>query len=192
MKRLILVFGLTAGFAFVAQSAHAQQPGQLLSGFPPNPAVTLAEHPEAPAGTIEPTVVVPLQSPVQSGYLVLFEPLTADPHSPQNWSDVVVFEAASHGPLCMSGDPATLAILVSDSPGEFGITNADLAQAGTSVAQILACGAFTVYQAESTRADGFNLYTPSPNSVYNIFSDPATGPVPTRRNTWGRVKAIYR
>jgi hypothetical protein len=186
------VLSFTAAGILVACSAHAQLPGQLLAGFPPNPAVTLAEGAEAPIGTLEPTVQVPLQSPVQSGYLVLYEPGAVNLTDPHNWSDVVVFTAASHGPLCQAGDPATQAILVSDAPGEIGITDADLGQAGTTIAHVLGCGAFTVFREEGTRADGLNVYNPDPNSTYNIFSDSAEGATPAGKTSWGQIKMIYR
>lgn len=170
--RLPVFVSTAAGLLLLAASARAQKPGASFPGVPPPPKpVILTEGAEPPVGQREPIVVVQLNTNVQSGFLVLYEPGAANPTDPATWSDVVVFASPTHGITCAAGDPASNAILVSDAPGETGITDADLSAAGTNIAQILACGAFTVYQQEGTRADGLNVYTPDAATEYDVYSD---------------------
>ena len=171
---LLLVLALL----FLSSSARAQLPGATLPGFPPPPGpIVLREGSEPPVGTTEPIVTVPLGTTVQSGFLVLVEPGTTNVTDPRFWSDVVVFTDPTHGIACQPGDAAQYAMLVSDAPGETGMSDADFAPIGVTIAQILACTAFTVYQQEGTSSSELNVYNADAATVYNIYSDTDVTPL---------------
>ena len=133
-----------------------------------------------------------------SGYVVLLD--TADPaarNNPALWSDVVAFTTS--GPVT-PGQPTDHVFMISDTPDatgiEHGITPADLAVAGLSIADILG-NPTTVFMVEgqnplNTSENDYVVAIGTATVTYRIFSDPPEGPTPTKPGTWGRIKTLYR
>jgi hypothetical protein len=177
--------------AVLSNVAEAQMPGAPLGGLLTSP-VVLREGPEPPPGAAEPIITVSLGDFVQSGFLVLVEPGAPDFRDPAFWSDVVIFDDPGRGVACAAPDSALYATMVSDAPGETGMTDADLAPTGITIAEILACP-FTVFQVEGTRPDGLNEYFPTPDHlfIYQIYSDADQAPTdPTHYWSYGLADTI--
>jgi hypothetical protein len=117
---------------------------------------------------------------------------------PRNWSDVVAFTTG--GPP-QPGQPTDVVWMISDAVNpatglENGVSLADLASIGVSPADIIA-NPTTVFIME-----GLNPLAPDQNEYdvslggavvkYLFYSDPPEGPTATHRDTWGRIKTLYR
>ena len=197
--RLFALAFLASMCLLAANSAFAQMPGAF-QGPPCFAQLDLREGPNEPGNEQLPPV--PLPCPVFAGYVVLLESGDAAlQQDPTNWSGVVAFTTA--GPV-QPGSLTDHVYFISDSSPagavENGITAADLAFAGLTVADIVG-NPTTVYLVEGQNTlSGFpdaNIYDalgPGPAAAhYILHSDPPTeGPVATDPVTWGRVKGQYR
>jgi hypothetical protein len=197
--RLLLAAVLASLCLTVAGAASAQPPG----GFIGAPCFAVFEIGEGPAEVFanEHTGPLPLGCPVYGGYVVLLD--SSDPSVRQNpiyWSDVAAF--TNGGPV-QPGQPTDAVYLISESANpstgiEDGMHPSDLAVAGLTVADIVG-NPTTVYIVEGSNtvpgATDRNIYdvvTPAGVAHYIFRSDPPEGPTPTLKDTWGRIKALYR
>src|SRR5262249_21421430 len=134
-------------------------PGTPLAGN--NFVINMVEPVDSPAAGEPVFGPFALPSPVQPGFVVLLEAAGVPQNDPSNWSDVVDFK---------THQAAQQAFLVSD-PSEQGISDADLAPLGLSVAQVLNGNTvFVVEQSPVTLYQGINPTTNLTGS-YNIISD---------------------
>jgi hypothetical protein len=199
--RLLAAALLASLCLILAASASAQSPGAFLGP----PCFAVSEQREGPSEAFpdEHHGPIPLGCPVIGGYVVMLDVADAvhpqqDPH---NWSDVIAFTTG--GPV-QPGQPTDALFFISDSVDpttgiENGISPADLAFAGLSVADIVG-NPTTVYVLEGfstvAGAPDANIYDavgPTPVVAHYIFrSDPPENPTPTQKNTWGRLKMMYR
>ena len=199
--RLLLVALLASLCLVIAGSALAQAPGAFL-GPPCFPVKELFEGP-SDAFPDEHHGPIPLGCPVFGGYVVMLDVAdSAHPsQDPRNWSDVIAFTTG--GPVA-PGQPTDAVFFISDTmdpatPTESGISPADLAFAGLTVADIVG-NPTTVYFLEGSKtvpgAPDANIYDaagPTPAIAHYIFhSDPPENPTPSLKNTWGRIKMLYR
>jgi hypothetical protein len=140
---------------------------------------------------------------VTAGYMVLLEHgnlLPGEQADPRNWSDVIAWTTG--GPVAV-GQLSNKIYFISDSEdpatgASLGITDADLAVAGLTVADIVN------YPYKYFRLEGLitlpgqpdaNVYEPdSPWGVahYVFHSDPPEPVTPNLRDTWGKIKTLYR
>jgi hypothetical protein len=198
--RLLLAVLLASLCLIVAGSASAQSPGAFVGAA----CFTTEDLHEGPTELVgdEHIGPTPLPCPVFGGYVVLLDSpdpaLRQDPHS---WSDVIAFTTG--GPV-QPGQPTDHVFFISDSVDpttgtENGISPADLAFAGLNPVDILS-NPTTVYIVEgantipgATDANIYDAAGPTPVLAHYIFhSDPPEGPTPTQKNTWGRLKTLYR
>jgi hypothetical protein len=142
----------------------------------------------------------PTACPVAGGFVVLLDVDGPTQRvDPRNWSDVVAFTTG--GPP-QPGVPTDHFWYISDSVDpttniENGISPQALAAIGVTPADIIG-NPTTVYMLE-----GLNTLNPEQNKYvvvntsgitieYRIYSDPPEGPTPTKLNSWGRIKILYR
>ena len=196
--RMLLAGVLTAVSIGATGAALAQpMPGTPLGGGCP-PILEIPESAFDPdSGFYGP---IPLNCPVASGFVVLLD--FAGPNQrldPHNWSDVLAFTTG--GPP-QPGAPTDHFWYVSDAVDpatgiENGISPQALAPIGVSPAEIIG-NPTTVYLLE-----GLNPLIPEQNRYvvvsssgitieYRIYSDPPEGPTPALKNSWGRIKLLYR
>lgn len=197
MKRLLAGL-LTAALLTVAAVALAQPlPGTPL-GVGCVPVFEIRELPfDTPPETQGP---ISLGCVVAGGFVVLLD--FDGPNQrfdPRNWSDVIAF--TNFGPP-QPGQPTEVVWMISDSKDpttgiENGVTAADLAAAGVTVADILGnpTTQFLLEGLNPLNPDQNRYVVTSTSGVvmeYHFYSDPPEGPTPTQKNTWGRIKTLYR
>jgi hypothetical protein len=198
--RLLLAAILTSLCLAIAGPAMAQAPGAF-AGPACFPVKELFEGTtESSAG--EHLGPVPLGCPVFGGYVVLLDiqDATHQQTDPKTWSDVIAFTTG--GPV-QPGQPTDAVFFISDTIDqttgtENGVTSADLAFAGLTVADIVG-NTTTVYILEGSNtpagAPDANLYDPvGPGGAahYIFHSDPPEHPTPTHKLSWGKIKTFYR